>query len=276
MSLVVSLHPLTIMNITDHYVRVKAQEQRPTRVIGALLGTQEGRCVKITNSLELVLRGGLLDPQVVRERLSLYTQNFPELDFTGWYATAPMTELDLSLHLQFIQFCENPVFLVLNPTADPSLNKLPIEIYESYVQAGFATQVFRPLDFAIETTAAERISVDQVTHSLTLGSGSEYTANLSKTLAAVKLLKSKLAHAIVLLERAPNLESNYALLRQLNALCHRVPIVATPQFTSDYEREASESLMTSYLASLTKGTSLLEDLVERFELVSSTKKLKPF
>lgn len=276
MSLVISLHPLTIMNITDHYTRVKAQAQRPTRVIGALLGTQEGRCVKVINSLELVLQRGALDPVFVRERLSLYTQNFPELDFAGWYATGPITPADLDFHLQFIQFCENPVFLVLDPNADPALNKLPIDIYESYTQAGSTTQAFRPLEFSIETSVAERISVSQVTHSLSQASGSEYTANLSKTLAAVKLLKSKLAHLILLLEAKSDLASHYSLLRQLNALCNRVPIVTTPQFTSDFERESSESLMASYLSSLTKGTSLVESLVERFELVSTSKKLKYF
>ena len=79
-SVSVSLHPLVVMNISDHYTRVRVQtgdntvrgEQRllysyhPRRicthdklvvnvVYGALLGRQKGRSVEICNSFELVV-----------------------------------------------------------------------------------------------------------------------------------------------------------------------------------------------------------------------------
>ncbi|CAG8655668.1 3859_t:CDS:2, partial [Paraglomus occultum] len=53
--LTVALHPLALLNISDHYTRIKMQQQvSHPRVIGALLGTQSGREVEITNSYELV------------------------------------------------------------------------------------------------------------------------------------------------------------------------------------------------------------------------------
>ena len=49
------LHPLVIVNISDHYTRIKAQRGgTPSRVIGCLLGCQSGRTVEIFNSFELV------------------------------------------------------------------------------------------------------------------------------------------------------------------------------------------------------------------------------
>lgn len=50
------LHPLVIVNISDHHTRSKAQTGRagrPPRVYGCVLGVQTGRTVEIFNSFEL-------------------------------------------------------------------------------------------------------------------------------------------------------------------------------------------------------------------------------
>jgi COP9 signalosome complex subunit 6 len=51
------LHPLALINVSDHHTRVKAQTGVVSRVIGGLLGIQTGRNVEITNSFELVTTG---------------------------------------------------------------------------------------------------------------------------------------------------------------------------------------------------------------------------
>ncbi len=51
----IAIHPLMLINISDHYTRTKVStDVKNPRVIGALLGTQSGRSVEITNSFELV------------------------------------------------------------------------------------------------------------------------------------------------------------------------------------------------------------------------------
>ncbi|MCO5551162.1 hypothetical protein L7F22_004659 [Adiantum nelumboides] len=46
------LHPLVIVNVSDHYTRIKAQQSSPFRVFGCLLGLQTGRTVEIFTSFE--------------------------------------------------------------------------------------------------------------------------------------------------------------------------------------------------------------------------------
>jgi COP9 signalosome complex subunit 6 len=58
-ALQIDLHPLVIINISDHFTRAKVETNHPNanpapRVIGALLGVQNGRNVEISNSFELV------------------------------------------------------------------------------------------------------------------------------------------------------------------------------------------------------------------------------
>ena len=73
----ISLHPLVIMNISDHFTRVRMQQEEETglptgalqielfhvkvyvsSVYGVLLGTQKGRSIEICNSFEVVVGVG--------------------------------------------------------------------------------------------------------------------------------------------------------------------------------------------------------------------------
>lgn len=48
------LHPLVLLNVSDHWTRTKAvQGGKPSRVLGCLLGHQHGRVVEIVNSFEV-------------------------------------------------------------------------------------------------------------------------------------------------------------------------------------------------------------------------------
>ena len=50
-----SLHPLVLLNISDHHTRYKAQAggQEPPRVLGCMLGSHSGRTVELCNSFEI-------------------------------------------------------------------------------------------------------------------------------------------------------------------------------------------------------------------------------
>ena len=49
----VAIHPLVIMNVSEHWTRQRAQEGKPMQVIGALIGKQKGRSIEIFNTFEL-------------------------------------------------------------------------------------------------------------------------------------------------------------------------------------------------------------------------------
>lgn len=53
----VFLHPLVIINISDHHTRERVGLGKSGgRIFGVLLGTQSGRRVEIINSFEMVLK----------------------------------------------------------------------------------------------------------------------------------------------------------------------------------------------------------------------------
>ena len=52
-SVTISLHPLVIMNISEHWTRIRAQAGEACKVYGALIGKQKGRNIEVMNSFEL-------------------------------------------------------------------------------------------------------------------------------------------------------------------------------------------------------------------------------
>lgn len=65
-SVTISLHPLVLMNIAEHWTRFRAQEGAAKAVYGALIGKQDGRKIEVYNSFEL--RHETIDGDVVINR----------------------------------------------------------------------------------------------------------------------------------------------------------------------------------------------------------------
>merc|ERR1711862_846893 len=150
-SVTVSLHPLVIMNVSEHWTRARAQEGRAMQVLGALIGQQKGRNIEVMNSFELVfdnVDGNIvINMEYYQTKEEQFKQVFSEMDFLGWYTTgeAP-TPSEIKVHKQIFQINESPICLMLNPLGKNS--DLPVSIFESVVDLvnGEATVLFVQLD----------------------------------------------------------------------------------------------------------------------------------
>ncbi|KAJ8310811.1 hypothetical protein KUTeg_012676 [Tegillarca granosa] len=153
-SVSISLHPLVIMNISEHWTRVKAQEGKPVQVYGALIGKQKGRNIEVMNSFELVT--DKVNDAVVSKKNNV----FSEMDFLGWYTTGgnPNTS-DINVHKQ-----------------------LPVSMYESVIDLvnGEATMLLVELQYTLATEEAERIGVDHVARVSIADSGEGSTGEIPK------------------------------------------------------------------------------------------------
>jgi COP9 signalosome complex subunit 6 len=139
------LHPLVVINISDHFNRFAAMKLFPAqsaapnlenpppptvtdaagaiRVVGLLVGTQTGRTVDICHSIELPARAGeagklVLDEVFLELRVEQYKQIFPKYDVVGWYSTGQaVAEDDLRLHMKVSHLNESPFLLLMNVDA---------------------------------------------------------------------------------------------------------------------------------------------------------------
>ncbi|TNN73080.1 COP9 signalosome complex subunit 6 [Liparis tanakae] len=254
-SVSVALHPLVILNISDHWIRIRSQEGRPMQVIGALIGKQEGRNIEVMNSFELLSQ--TVDDRVHIDKEYYYTkeeqfkQVFKEMEFLGWYTTGgPPEASDIHIHKQ-----------------------LPVSVYESVIDIinGEATMLFAELTYTLATEEAERIGVDHVARMTATGTGENSTVaeHLIAQHSAIKMLHSRVK---IILEYVKAVESgevpfNHEILREANALCHRLPVLSTIKFKTDFYDQCNDVGLMAYLGTITKTCNSMNQFINKFNVL---------
>lgn len=284
------LHPLVIVNISDHHTRVKAQtyfssaassaaplspsSHPPPRVFGCVIGVQRGRTVEIFNSFELLYdpASESLDRAYLLQKQELYKKVFPNYYILGWYSTgSDAQESDMQIHKGLMDINESPVYVILNPTINPAQKDLPVTIYESelHVIDGNPQLIFVKSNYTIETVEAERISVDHVAH-LKPSDGSsaatQLAAHLTGIHSAIKMLNSRIrvVQQYLLSMKKGEMPLDNSLLRQVSSLLKRLPAMESEKFQDDFLMEFNDTLLMTYLAMFTNCSSTMNDLVDKF------------
>ncbi|RVE49422.1 hypothetical protein evm_005934 [Chilo suppressalis] len=235
-SVTVSLHPLVIMNVSEHWTRLRAQEGSPQ--------TEEQ-----------------------------FKQVFSDMDFLGWYTTGETpTERDIAVHRQICDINECPVMLMLNP-AGRNGEQLPVVLYESVIDVvnGRATMLLAPLTYTLAAEEAERIGVDHVAR---VSSGeaalnSLVAEHLTAQRSAIKMLVSRVRAVLATVRaiRDGTLPPRPALLREARALSNRLPLLTSQQFRTHFYNQCNDVALMTYLGTITKGCNAINQLVNRFNVL---------
>lgn len=276
-SVACSLHPLVIMNVSDHWTRIRAQKGFKSQVFGALIGKQKGRNIEVMNSFEL--KFDVVDDEVhilmdyynVKEQQ--YKQVFSDLDFLGWYTTGTdPTEKHINIHKQICQINECPIMLLLDPTSR-NMNQLPISLHESVIDIvqGDAVMLFVPLTYTLATEEAERIGVDHVARMSTndTDENSAVAEHLLAQHSAIKMLHSrvKIVLAYIKAVESGQLEANQEILRGAYSLSRRLPVIQNPAFKEEFYTQSNDVGLITYLGALTKVSNDMNQLVNKFNVL---------
>ncbi|KAF8202942.1 maintenance of mitochondrial structure and function-domain-containing protein [Pholiota molesta] len=282
--LALSLHPLPILNISDHWTRSKLQKNTVNPfVLGALLGTQNGREVEIVNSFELATLdedNKLVDHEFLVSRRDQYKQVFPSLEFIGWYTvTARPTPQHIALHEQFTGYCSTPLLLILQPSlaltssTDVNAQTLPFKAYEPTIELRDrkSRSVYIEVPYNVETGEAERIAVDWTARGG--GSGTSLESHLQTQRSAVKMLHERILVLIKYVTEviAGTAKSDPSILRSMVALLASLPASENKHFREEFDTEYEDVQLTAFLSSLTKSTNILNDLVDKHIVLTSGK-----
>ncbi|MBA0786741.1 hypothetical protein Gotri_025603 [Gossypium trilobum] len=249
-------HPLVIVNISDHYTRVKSQlnlppsltstssaatsnnnnnnsnggennQQPPPRVYGCVIGVQRGRTVEIFNSFELIYDPSTrsLDRSFLEKKQELYKKVFPHFYVLGWYSTgSDAQESDMHFHKALMDINESPLYVLLNPAINPAQKDLPVTIYESVA------------------------------------------AQLTGIHSAIKMLNSRIRvlHQYLVGMQKGDIPCESSLLRQVSSLLRRLPAIESEKFQDDFLMEYNDTLLITYLAMFTNCSSTMNELVDKF------------
>jgi len=275
-SVSVLLHPLVVMNISEHWTRVRSQAGVAQQVIGALIGNQKGRSLEIMNSFELVfniIEGKcVIDREYYNTKEEQFKQVFSEMDFLGWYTTGELpNENDIHVHKQICEINESPVILKLNPFTRNS--DLPVAMYESVIDLvnGEATMLFVELSYTLATEEAERIGVDHVARMASgdLSESSQVAEQLQAQHNAVKMLANRVRLILDYIQamKRGEVPKSHEVLREAKSLTHRLPVLSSNMFQQEYYTQYNDVLLQTYLASITKACHDLHQFVNKFNVL---------
>ncbi|CDW77794.1 cop9 signalosome complex [Stylonychia lemnae] len=281
MSVSIELHPLAILNISDHFTRAKylsfKDSPNKLRVVGALLGKQNGRVLEIVNTVEFSFKivpesEGSIAPeeQFCASRIEAYKKNFPELDCVGWYTSDTKnqdlpTQADQIVQRKMQKFTENPLLLIMNPESQIAhdQNKLPYFLYDyDNFQSKFVS-----MDFKLAQSDSERIAVDHVAQAVDQNAKtSALSQNMQASVNAVKLLRRKVKFLIDIVKNSEEVRKNHQFMRDLNQICSSLPITTRENYDKNAFSEYSDIAAVNLLASVTKGFELLNGLLENYKI----------
>lgn len=290
----IRLHPLVILSASDHFARVKMNptadhtaHPKDVRAIGAIFGVQKGRTVEVLNSLELSFtrnenREIMFNMTAFKQDIDLYNKVYTGHECLGWYATgaAPL-EGDMALHKQLMEYNESPLLLMFNPEST-DVKDLPMAVYQSevHIQDGKPMPVFVSLPFSVETDEAERITVDHAVRVKEEAGtkGSVLLPQYKSLYRAVSMMSQRidLLHQFLTDVKSGKVKADQNTLRSVRALCNRLPSMDGPAFGREYLLEYNDTLLLTYLASMTKGVDALNTLSDKFAFAMDDKMVMPF
>lgn len=271
----IQVHPLVIMSIADHYTREKVQNDK-SRVIGALFGKQNGREVDILESFELLWtqeKNGQIkvDEKAFKDDSELFVEAYEGYECLGWYSTGAKPEGgDIEIHRQMVQFNERPLCLMLNPEPEENARELPCAIYVEEVKVVEERTISELVkcNFQIFSDEAERITAVHCAKVVTgAAQGESAVVTQSNSLGrAVSMLDERLTVLNTFLQDTASgkIQKDHAILRQLKGMCNQLPTMDSLEFKEDMLTEYNDALLITYLSSITKGTHLANEVVEKF------------
>ncbi|KAH9572895.1 hypothetical protein CY35_02G175700 [Sphagnum magellanicum] len=95
--------------------------------------------------------------------------------------------------------------------------------------------------------------------------GNAVTAHLTGMHSAIKMLNSRIKilhhHLVSIQKEAPY---DHSLLRQVSSLIRRLPAIDSSRFQDDILMVYNDTLLMTYLATITKCSSTMNELVDKF------------
>lgn len=276
-SVIVALHSLVILNISEHWTRVRAQIGKPQRVYGALLGRQKGRNIELCTSFEIKMNENITNPDLeqidlefLHTNIGQFKQVFNDLDFLGWYTTGSTPiESDILLHKQICSINESPVLLKLDPFGKHT--DLPVYIFESVIDLvnGEVTMLFIQLEFTLASDEAECIGVEHIaklSNSDTMAQ-STVAEHLNTQYSAIKLLNNRIRviyEYVKAIKKKQLVKRNNEILRDIQSLCDRMPVMSSPNFYKEFYTLYNDVTWISYLGVITQGSNTLNQYINKF------------
>jgi len=288
----VSVAPLVLLSVADHYGRTAKGTRK--RVVGVLLGQNDGRSVRVSNSFAVPFEEDDKDPSVwfldhnfVESMSDMFKTINAREKLVGWYHSGPkLRASDLEINELFKRYTPNPLLVIVD--VQPKEVGVPTDAYfaiEEIKDDGTTTsKTFVHTPSIIEAEEAEEIGVEHLLRDIRDVAVGTLSTRITSQLQSLQGLHLRLRDIGQYLQKVLDheLPINHAILGHLQDIFNLLPNLSTPKSNpstngveqgtaptvenSDLARAMStktnDQLMAIYLSSLIRAITAFHDLID--------------
>ncbi|KAG4434350.1 proteasome regulatory particle subunit [Cadophora sp. M221] len=287
----VSVAPLVLLSVADHFGRSSSKNTR-RRVVGVLLGQNDGKNVRVSNSFAVPFEEDEKDPSVwfldhnyVESMADMFKKINAREKLVGWYHSGPkLRASDLEINELFKRYTPNPLLVIID--VQPKEAGVPTDAYfaveEIKDDGTTTTKTFVHTPSIIEAEEAEEIGVEHLLRDIRDVAVGTLSTRITNQLQSLQGLHLRLRDIGQYLQKVLDgaLPVNHAILGNLQDVFNLLPNLSTPKASSHIPNgvdapvknnselahamsiKTNDQLMAIYLSSLIRAITAFHDLIE--------------
>ncbi|KDR69312.1 hypothetical protein GALMADRAFT_272150 [Galerina marginata CBS 339.88] len=269
----VIVHPLVLLSVTDHHARSVSRNTQK-RVVGVLLGQDNGKTVNVANSFGIPFeedekdsKTWFLDHNYIEGMYEMFKKVNARERMIGWYHTGPkLRASDQEINDLFKRFIARPVMVIVD--VRPQAVGMPTDAYfavEEIKDDGTETRkTFLHVPSAIEAEEAEEIGVEHLLRDIKDSTTTTLATRVSEQLASLRGLQSRLSDIQKYLVdvAAGTMPVNHQIIYHLQDALNLLPDLSDSVATQSFASSTNDQMLVVYLSSLMRAVIALHALVD--------------
>ncbi|CAL1705361.1 unnamed protein product [Somion occarium] len=269
----VVVHPLVLLSVTDHHARSAARTPNK-RVIGILLGQDNGKTINVANSFGIPFeedekdsKTWFLDHNYIEGMWEMFKKVNARERMIGWYHTGPkLRASDQEINDLLKRYIARPVMVIVD--VRPHTVGIPTDAYfavEEIKDDGTETRkTFLHVPSAIEAEEAEEIGVEHLLRDIKDSTTTTLATRVSEQLASLRGLQSRISDIQKYLVDVAGgkMPVNHQIVYHLQDALNLLPDLNDPETTHSFVTSTNDELLVVYLSSLIRAVIALHALVD--------------
>lgn len=247
----VTIAPLVLLSVVDHYKRISAP-----RAIGVLLGSRKDTEINITNSFAVPFEESeekfFFDTSYLQNMFELFYKVNCAESILGWYHSGPkMYKNDLEISKAFNKYCDDPILAIVD--VEMKASDIPVQIF----QLKYKRQLDH-LNVQVGADETEEVGVEHLLRDIKESTGNSIKDRMQEIKDSLVMYKDSLGDIIKYLDDVENGKKiDYEILELFQEILNEVPkltehvdmgtiysleLVNTLVAMNDLERNKTESV----------------------------------
>ncbi|KAJ3721275.1 maintenance of mitochondrial structure and function-domain-containing protein [Lentinula raphanica] len=267
------VHPLVLLSVADHHARAVSRNTNK-RVIGVLLGQDNGKTINVANSFGIPFeedekdsKTWFLDHNYIEGMYEMFKKVNAKERLIGWYHTGPkLRASDQEINDLFKRFIARPIMVIVD--VRPQTVGIPTDAYfavEEIKDDGTETRkTFLHCPSAIEAEEAEEIGVEHLLRDIKDSTTTTLATRVSEQLSSLRGLQSRLTDIQKYLGDvgAGTMPVNHPIVYHLQDALNLLPDLSDTDTTQSFATSTNDELLVVYLSSLVRAVIALHGLVD--------------